>query len=50
MPKTYAIQHTDRAALRVSGFLWAITYFAPLRFLSRALIGLANVAAARARA
>ena len=42
MPKTYAIQHTDRAALRVSRFLWAITMFVPLRLLSRALIGLAN--------
>ena len=42
MPKTYAIQHTDRAALRVSGFLWAITVFVPLRLLSRALIGVAN--------
>jgi CBS domain containing-hemolysin-like protein len=42
-PKTYAVQHTDRAALRVSGFLWAITNFPPLRLLSRWLIGLANV-------
>jgi putative hemolysin len=41
-PKTYAIQHTDRAALRVSGFLWAITNFPPLRGLSSVLIGLAN--------
>jgi CBS domain containing-hemolysin-like protein len=42
MPKTYAVQHTDRAALRVSGFLWAITVFTPLRVLSRGLIGFAN--------
>ena len=42
-PKTYAIQHTDKAALSVSGFLWAITHFPPLRLLSRGLIGLANV-------
>jgi putative hemolysin len=42
-PKTYAIQNPDRAALRVSGFLWAITNFPPLRLLSRGLIGLANV-------
>jgi putative hemolysin len=41
-PKTYAIQHTDRAALQVSGFLWAITTFPPLRALSRLLIQLAN--------
>jgi CBS domain containing-hemolysin-like protein len=42
-PKTYAIQHTDRAALGLSGFLYAITNFPPLRALSRSLIGLANV-------
>ncbi len=42
-PKTYAVQHTDQAARRVSGFLWAITNFPPLRLLSRGLIGLANV-------
>ena len=42
-PKTYAIQHPDRAALRLSGFLWAITNFPPLRGLSRMLIGMANV-------
>ncbi len=41
-PKTYALQHTDRAALRLSGFLWAITSFPPLRALSRGLIALAN--------
>ena len=43
VPKTYAIQHTDRAALRTSGFLYAVTYFPPLRWLTRGLIGLANV-------
>jgi putative hemolysin len=42
-PKTYAIQNPDRAALRLSGFLWAFTNFPPLRLLSRGLIGLANV-------
>jgi CBS domain containing-hemolysin-like protein len=42
-PKTYAIQNPDRAALKVSGFLWAVTNFPPLRILSRGLIGLANV-------
>ena len=41
-PKTYAILHTDRATLRVSGFLWAVTTFPPLRLLSRGLIELAN--------
>jgi CBS domain containing-hemolysin-like protein len=42
-PKTYAIQHPDRAALRLSGLLWFLTRFPPARFLSRALIGIANV-------
>ncbi len=41
-PKTYAIQHTDRAALALSGFLSAITSFPPLRALSRGLISLSN--------
>ena len=41
-PKTYAIQHTDRAALAMSGLLHAITNFPPLRAMSRGLIGLAN--------
>ena len=43
VPKTYAIQHTDRAALRTAGFLSAITYFPPLHWLTRGLIGLANI-------
>ncbi|MGZ4712789.1 MAG: hemolysin family protein [Acidimicrobiia bacterium] len=42
-PKTYAIQHPDRAALRLTPFLWGISNFPPLRLLSRGLIGLANV-------
>ena len=42
-PKTYAIQHSDRAALRLSPFLWAISNFWPLRMISKGLIGLANV-------
>jgi CBS domain containing-hemolysin-like protein len=42
-PKTYAIQHTERAALQVTPILWFFTTLAPLRALSRALIGLANV-------
>jgi len=43
VPKTFAIQHTDRAALLVAPILSFLTNFAPLRLLSRALIGLANV-------
>jgi CBS domain containing-hemolysin-like protein len=43
VPKTYAVQNNDRAALRVSGPLAFLTRFTPLRFLSRGLIGLANL-------
>ena len=42
-PKTYSIQHPDRAALFLTPFLWAVSNFPPLRLLSRAFIGLANV-------
>ncbi len=42
-PKTYAVQHPERAALRVTPLLWFLTNFAPLRALSRGLIGVANV-------
>ncbi len=43
VPKTFAIQHTDRAALLVAPILVFLTNFPPLRVLSRGLIGLANV-------
>ena len=42
-PKTYAVQHTERAALGVAGFLYFVTNFPPLRMLSNGLIRLANV-------
>ncbi len=42
-PKMYAVQHTDRAALRVTPFLWAVTRFPPLRVMSSSLIQMANV-------
>jgi CBS domain containing-hemolysin-like protein len=42
-PKTFAVQHTERAALAVTPMLWFLTQFAPLRLLSRLLIGVANV-------
>ncbi len=42
VPKTYAIQHTDRAALLITPLLRFLTYFTPLRVLTRGLIGLAN--------
>ena len=42
-PKTYAIQHTEAAALRLSGLLWALTRIPPLRVISRVLIAVANI-------
>ncbi len=42
-PKTFAVQHTERAALALTPMLWFLTYFAPLRWLSNLLIGVANV-------
>jgi CBS domain containing-hemolysin-like protein len=42
-PKTFAVQHTERAALFVTPLLWFVTQFAPLRWTSRLLIGVANV-------
>ena len=43
IPKTYAVQNADRAALLAATPVWLIARFAPLRFVSRALISLANV-------
>jgi CBS domain containing-hemolysin-like protein len=42
-PKTWAIQHTDRAALAAARPIKIIANWAPLALLSRALIGLTNV-------
>jgi CBS domain containing-hemolysin-like protein len=42
-PKTYAILHNDAAALKLSGFLWIVSRFPPLRAVTRVLIGMANV-------
>jgi putative hemolysin len=42
-PKTYALQHTDGAALRNSRLLAFLTSFPPLRYASSALIGFANL-------
>jgi CBS domain containing-hemolysin-like protein len=42
-PKTWAIQHTDRAALAAARPVKALSGLPPLRLLSRALIGLTNV-------
>ncbi len=42
LPKTFAVQHPDRAALLTAPIVSAITGFAPIRLLARALIGLTN--------
>jgi CBS domain containing-hemolysin-like protein len=42
-PKTYAIQHTERAVLLVTPLLAFLTNFPPLRMLSRGLIAIANL-------
>ena len=43
VPKTYALLDTDRAALVVAPMVRALALIAPLRWITRALIGLANV-------
>jgi putative hemolysin len=43
VPKTFAIQHPDRAALLAAPPIDAIVRFPPIRWLARGLIGLANV-------
>ncbi|MCB1039252.1 MAG: HlyC/CorC family transporter, partial [Acidimicrobiales bacterium] len=42
-PKTWALQHTDRAALASARPVKLLADFAPLRLLSRGLIGFTNV-------
>lgn len=43
VPKTYAVLHSDRAALSTSRLVSLLVAFWPLRMVSRALIGLTNV-------
>lgn len=43
IPKTWALQHTDRAALTTAPLVRALVRFPPLRWLTRGLIGVANV-------
>jgi CBS domain containing-hemolysin-like protein len=43
IPKTYALQHTDRVALRVAPIADGLRRFAPLRWVTRLLIGVSNV-------
>jgi putative hemolysin len=42
-PKIWAVQHTERAALLVAPLLLAIVQFAPLRWVTQALIAIANL-------
>jgi magnesium and cobalt exporter, CNNM family len=41
-PKTWAVQHTESAALRTSGFLRFVTDFPPIRAIVRGLLGFVN--------
>ena len=43
VPKTYAVIHSDRAALSTSRLVGVLVGFWPLRIVSRALIGLTNI-------
>jgi CBS domain containing-hemolysin-like protein len=43
VPKTYAVLHSDRAALSTSRLVSLLVAFWPLRMISRALIGLTNI-------
>ncbi|MGH9135171.1 MAG: hemolysin family protein [Ilumatobacteraceae bacterium] len=43
VPKTYAVMHPERAALIAARPVRALAGFAPLQYISRALIGLTNV-------
>lgn len=43
IPKTFAIQHTERAAKFAAPIIWSMARFWPLRMIARALIGLTNV-------
>ena len=42
VPKTWAVQHPERASLFVAPTIHAIVNFPPIRLVARALIGLAN--------
>jgi CBS domain containing-hemolysin-like protein len=41
-PKTWAVQHTERAALLAAPVVRALVGFAPLRWITRGLIGITN--------
>jgi putative hemolysin len=41
-PKTWAVQHTETAALRTTSFLRFVTEFGPVRLIVRGLLGFVN--------
>jgi putative hemolysin len=43
MPKTWAVQHSERAALVAAPFVAALVKIPPVRWISNALIGLSNL-------
>jgi putative hemolysin len=43
LPKTFAVQHPERAALLTAPLVSAIVSFPPIRLFARALIGLTNI-------
>jgi CBS domain containing-hemolysin-like protein len=43
VPKTWALQHSERAALRLAPLLVFVTGFYPLRVLTNGFIGIANI-------
>lgn len=43
IPKTYALQHTARAATRIAPVVTAIALFPPVRLVTRLLVGVSNV-------
>jgi CBS domain containing-hemolysin-like protein len=43
MPKTWAVQHTERAALLTAPLIAALVAFPPIRILARGLISITNV-------
>jgi len=45
LPKTWAIDHTERAARIVTPIIWVLSRFWPLRLVVRGFIGLTNVIA-----
>ena len=43
VPKTFAVQHPERASVIVAPLISLVVRFPPIRFMARALIGLSNI-------